>query len=175
MSRGPSSANDELARLVASRRRESTIQPPPSTSAELSWPCLLMRIGQRWCGLRAEAVREVVALESITRVPAQPKHLVGVCLVHNRLVPAVDLGPLLPGLGLALDKPPGRRLAVVAHDDVELGLVADEAKGVIDLAALTESPSADRPAFIIGEVRWQEHLVCLLDTPLLVRAALGVM
>lgn len=172
---GPPSANDELARLISSKRTEAAVPAlaPPAPSTELSWPCLLMRMGTRWCGLRADAVREVVAPEAITRVPAQPGHVLGVSLVHGRLVPAIDLAPLMPGMDIALENPPGRRLAVIAYEEVEIGVVADEAKGVIYLPAITESQSADRPMFIIGEVYWEDQLVCLLDAPLLVRAAIG--
>lgn len=173
MNRSGSSANDGLAHLLAGKAR-GVSGSAPSTVPDLTWPCLLMRIGSRWCGVRVEAVREVVAPEGITRVPAQPAHVLGVSLVHGRLVPAIDLGPLMPGMSMQLDRPPGRRLAVVTHDDLEIGLVADEARGVIYLPAITEGyHGADRPLFIIGEVRWQDELVCLLDTALLVQAAIG--
>jgi chemotaxis signal transduction protein len=164
------SANDELARLLAAPAHDSG---SASVMPELTWPCLLMRIGARWCGVRVEAVREVVAPEAITRVPAQPRHVLGVTLVHGRLVPAIDLGPLMPGMSMQLERP-GRRLAVVSHEELEIGLLADEARGVVYLPAITEGyHNAERPLFIIGEVRWKDELVCLLDTALLVQAAMG--
>jgi chemotaxis signal transduction protein len=171
MSRGPS-ANDELTRLVADHSARSTMAT--DAAPELSWPCLLIRVGQRWLGLRAESVREVVVPEAITRVPAQPEHVLGVCLVHGRLVPSIDLGPLMPGMDVALERPPGHRLAVISHDEAEIGLVVDEAQGVIYLPALSEhQPATDRPRFVLGEVRWHDHLVCLLDAEWLLLAAIG--
>jgi chemotaxis signal transduction protein len=175
MSREGPSANDELAVLVASHGARSNMADTGSdASAELSWPCLLLRVGARWFGLRAESVREVVVPETITRVPAQPRHVLGVCLVHGRLVPTITLGPLMPAADLALERPPGRRLAVISHEEAEIGLVSDEAQGVIYLPAISEHhPSADRPRFILGEVRWHDHLVCLLDAQRLLMAAIG--
>lgn len=171
MSRGPS-ANDELTRLVADQNARSAMAT--DVAPELSWPCLLIRVGRRWLGLRAESVREVVVPEVITRIPAQPEHVLGVCLVHGRLVPAIDLGPLMPGMDVALERRPGHRLAVISHEEAEIGLIADEAQGVIYLPALSEhQPGADRPRFILGEVRWHDHLVCLLDAGRLLLTAVG--
>jgi chemotaxis signal transduction protein len=175
MSREGPTANDELASLVARQgSRPDLAAAEPGESPDLSWPCLLIRLGAHWFGLHAESVREVVVPEAITRVPAQPRHVLGVCLVHGRLVPTVTLGPLMPATDVALERPPGRRLAVLTHEDTEIGLVADEAQGVVYLPAITEHhASADRPRFILGEVRWHEHLVCLLDAQRLLVAAIG--
>jgi chemotaxis signal transduction protein len=175
MSQEGRSANDELAGLVASQGASSGLAAAGSDApVELSWPYLLIRVGARWFGLRAESVREVVVPEAITRVPAQPRHVLGVCLVHGRLVPTIAIGPLMPATEVTLERPPGRRLAVISHEDSEIGLVADEAQGVIYLPAISEhQPSADRPRFIAGEVRWQDHLVCLLDAQRLLVAAIG--
>lgn len=132
-----------------------------------------MRIGERWCALRAEAVREVVAPESITRVPAQPRYVLGVTIVHGRLVPVIHLGELVPGLRAKLDSPSGRRLIVTYNGDVEIGLVADDAKGVIHLPLPSENPALDPQGFIVGETRWNQHLVGMLNEERLVLAAVG--
>lgn len=158
--------------MVASR---SSITPnEPTETTELSWPCLLLRIGTRWCGLRAEAITEVVAPEAITKVPGQPSHVLGVSLVHGRLVPVIDLAPLMPELGVSLEHPNGRRLAVITHGESEIGLVADDAKGVIELPVPDhDSVTTTRPSFVQGEVRWEDQLVCLIDVNILAHMSMG--
>lgn len=167
-------ANDELAAMVNDRQAPAQWDGEESDN-ELAWPCLLIRIGSRWCGLRAETVSEVVVPEGVTRIPAQPKHVLGVSLVHGRLVPVIDIGPLMPDMDAVLANPRGRRMAVIANGESEVGLLADDAKGVIELPVPEYDPAAAaRPAFIRGEVRWEEELVCLLDAPTLIQVSIGL-
>lgn len=174
MSDSRRTANDDLAAMVASRRTPSQWEPDESDS-ELAWPCLLIRVGARWCGLRAESVSEVVVPDAVTKIPAQPEHVLGVSLVHGRLVPVINVGPLMPDMDAILSNPRGRRMAVVAHGESEIGLLADDAKGVIELPVPEYDPAAAaRPAFIRGEVRWEEELVCLLDVPTLIQLSIGL-
>jgi chemotaxis signal transduction protein len=95
--------------------------------------------------------------------------------VHGRLVPVIDLGQLMSSADMKLESAPGRRLAVIASNEIEIGLIADDAKGVIHLPALAGSHAGtEQRAFVIGEVRWQQQLVCLLDHETLVGAATGM-
>lgn len=161
--------------MVASRRASGQWEPEELLESDLAWPCLLIRVGERWCGLRAEAVTEVVVPEAVTKIPAQPDHVLGVSLVHGRLVPVIDVGPLMPDMNATLTNPRGRRMAVVAHGETEVGLLADDAKGVIELPVPEYDPAAAaRPAFIRGEVRWGEQLVCLLDVATLIQVSIGL-
>ena len=175
MSDSRPTANDELAAMVTRRQTSSQWVADNDSDADLAWPCLLIRIGERWCGLRAESVTEVVVPEAITNIPAQPKHVLGVSLVHGRLVPVINIGPLMPDMNANLIHPHGRRMAVVGYGESEIGLLADDAKGVIELPVPEYDPAAGaRPAFIRGEVRWEEELVCLLEVPTLIQVSIGL-
>ena len=171
----PPTANDDLTAMIAGRARTNSGVETESVT-DLAWPCLLVRVGDRWCGLRAEDVSDVVAPEAVTRVPSQPKHVLGVSLVHGRLVPVIDIGPLMPDMEASLESRFGRRMAVVTHGDTEIGILADDAKGVIELPVPEHDPAAaaGRPAFIRGEVRWRDQLVCLLDVVALIHASIGL-
>lgn len=180
MNKEVSSANDELAALIAERQRAPLHDPEASFETEPTLPFLLMCLGERWFALRAESVREVVARETITRVPGQPAHVRGVALIHGRLVPVAALDILLgssattPGdaAGSQAEGSPGRRLVVISHEDAEIALMADDARGVLYLpAAFEDHGGAERATFIAGEVRWEEHLVCVLEVPALMAAA----
>ena len=180
MSGDRTSGNEQLAAMVAARQaRQASSQ---STSAagggdsEQLGACLLMRMGERWCALRAETVREVVAVESITAVPAQQPHVLGIMLVHGRLVPVVDMCRLVQKLDMALTTTPGRRLIVISIDDTEVGIVADDAKGVIQLLGVDDVERGSRARgddIIRGELQWEDKLVAFLDAHRLLEAALG--
>lgn len=178
--RGPS-ANDELAALIESRQNASERHLDTLSDVEATNPFLVMRLSDRWFALRAESVREVVARETITRVPGQPPHIRGVALLHGRLVPvaALDilLGSPMTAPGEAGESPAeggmtGRRLVVLSREDTEVALMADDARGVIYLPVAFETRGgAERASFVAGEVHWEQHLVCVIDVPALMDAA----
>ncbi len=173
MSEHPPSANQQLAALIANRRRQPISEEEPSEPIPTT-PWLLARLSQMWFGLRAEDVREVVSPEAITRVPNQPGHFSGLTLIHGRLVPVLELAPLLRTItGREVPTPTScRRFVVIARDEIEVALAADEARGVIHLEAPSETTTGlvvDDSSVIIGDVAWVDNqetdqLVCLLDT-----------
>lgn len=77
------------------------------------------------------SVAEVVPVPVITRVPGAPSWLSGVVNWRGRVLPVVDLRPLV---GAALSPlPTSARLVVLAEDDdVEVGLVADMVPGLLE-------------------------------------------
>lgn len=174
MSDPTTSANQVLANMMA--RRAVRDEPVSNqTEQELGWPCLVMRIGECWFGVRAEYVREVVVPEAITRVPAQPKYVLGVSLVHGRLVPVVDIGKMLANVEISTAGERRRRLAVLTHGEAEIGAVSDEAKGVIELPKPEPSSlPASAPPYVLGEVRWEQQFVTLLDVGIVIATAIGV-
>ena len=175
MSDSKASANQVLANMMARKAALGSPAPSQPDHHELGWPCLLMRVGQHWFGVRAEHVREVVVPEAITRVPAQPEHVLGVSLVHGRLVPVVDIGKMLVDVPVAMTGERGRRLAVLSHGESEIGAVADEAKGVIELPAPEPNSTPEStPPYVLGEVRWERELVILFDVGILIATAIGM-
>jgi chemotaxis signal transduction protein len=189
------SANQELAALVASRAGATDAAMDPATGGEAeasahqtgsTLPFLLLRLGRRWFGLRAESVREVVGREVVNRVPGQPAHVRGVTMIHGRMVPVVALDVLLrahvasfadngdaEGGGDGGDMPRSR-LVVLADEQLEVAIPADDARGVVYLRAAVDAPvDAARLRFVLGEIPWNQHLVCVLDGVALLAAALA--
>jgi chemotaxis signal transduction protein len=193
VSDGRRSANRELAALVASRAGATAGDDghaeaaAPGTGSTL--PFLLLRLGSRWFGLRAESVREVVGHEVVNRVPGQPAHVRGVSMIHGRMVPVVALDVLLRahvaafsdtsaaeagGDGGGGGDMPRFRLVVLADEHLEIAILADDARGVMHLPAPLEAPAdGGRLRFVLGEIPWNEHLVCVLDGAALLTAALA--
>lgn len=76
------------------------------------------------------SVAEVVPVPVVTRVPGAPAWLSGVVNWRGRVLPVVDLRPLV---GAPLSPlPTSARLVVLSEEDVEVGLVADMVPGLLD-------------------------------------------
>ena len=132
---------------------------------------VLLRSGQRWFGVEADSVREVVATESVTRVPSLPPHVLGVSLVHGRLLPVVDLSPLVGWVHADETAVMQSRLVVVRSGITEVGVIADKTRGVLELPQPEPMPdTAEHAAFVTGEVRWDDQMVCVIDRPALIAA-----
>jgi chemotaxis signal transduction protein len=186
---GHRSANEELAALIATRANAAygdSEADGDAQPARVTLPFLLLRLGARWFGLRAESVREVVGREVVSRVPGQPAHIRGVTMIHGRMVPVVALDVLLRAHAISLadtsEAEPGgdggdlprSRLVVLTSGQFEIAILADDARGVVYLPAALDAPvDAERLRFVLGEIPWNEHLVCVLDGDRLLAAAVA--
>src|SRR5262245_1029184 len=116
-------SNEELRELV---ERAGAARSAADPGAEVvTSPMIVLRLGARWLAVPAASVREVVTLESITKVPGVADRVLGVALVRGRLVPVIDLPDVLGtprGGETAITRP---RLVVLARGDDEVGVVAD--------------------------------------------------
>jgi purine-binding chemotaxis protein CheW len=156
------SGDDELRALVDRARA-----PEPEPVAGATTPMVTMQIEGRWLAVAAEAVREVVLLATITSVPGVQAPVRGVVLVRGRLVAVVDLAALL-GIARASRAPSTRRrLLVLTSGDDEVGVVADETRGVIELPSVAGTGTG----LVRGELRWDGHVVAVLDAKPIVGVA----
>jgi len=112
------------------------------------------------------SVAEVVPVPKLTRVPGSPSWLSGVVNWRGRVLPVVDLRPLV-GAPLA-PLPTSSRLVVLSEDDVEVGVVADMVPGLLDcdpedLEPLPATVAAGIAPLVRGVVDF-DGPVALLDT-----------
>ena len=122
-------------------------------------------------------VAEVVPVPVLTRVPGGPPWLSGVVNWRGRVLPVLDLRPLV---GATLSPlPTSARLVVLSVDDVEAGLVADMVPGLLDcdpdaLEPLPATVATGIAPLVRGVVDFSGP-VALLDTPsvLSLRSQLG--
>jgi purine-binding chemotaxis protein CheW len=75
-------------------------------------------------------VAEVVPVPPTTRVPGGPTWLSGVVNWRGRVLPVLDLRPLV-GAPLS-PMPTSARLVVLSQDDIEVGVIADMVPGLLD-------------------------------------------
>lgn len=151
------STNDELRALVSQAGApvpaELDVQAPTR-------PMVAFRAGPRWLAVPAASVREVVTLEAVTPVPGTNHLVLGVALVRGRLVPTIDVFRLLDiakAGAVAATRP---RLLVLSRGEDEVGVIADETRGVLELAHV---PSRGNSDLVQGELRWEGNLVVVLD------------
>ncbi|HEX5018536.1 MAG TPA: chemotaxis protein CheW [Actinomycetes bacterium] len=76
------------------------------------------------------SVAEVVPVPLLTRVPGAPNWLSGVVNWRGRVLPVIDLRPLV-GANLS-PLPTSARLVVLSEDDIEVGVVADMVPGLLN-------------------------------------------
>lgn len=155
------SSNEQLRELVS--RADGATQAAAVASTTV--PMIAFRIGPRWFAVKAVRVREVVTLESITRVPGVSSQILGVALVRGRLVPILDLPAMLscPRTGEpAITRP---RLLVLSRGEDEAALIADETFGVLELTPPEQEKEGD---LVRGDLRWRTHILALLDADLVI-------
>ena len=75
-------------------------------------------------------VAEVVPVPVLTRIPGGPPWLSGVVNWRGRVLPVIDLRPLVGAVLSPL--PTSARLVVIADGDIEVGVVADMVPGLLD-------------------------------------------
>lgn len=116
------------------------------------------------------SVAEVVPVPVMTRVPGAPSWLSGVVNWRGRVLPVVDLRPLV---GAPLSPlPTSARLVVLAEDDVEVGLVADMVPGLLDCDPSDLEPI---PATISTGIASLVHGVVDVDGPVALLATEAVL
>lgn len=123
----------------------------------------------------ATQVRETVWLPELTPAAAAPAWVVGLFSLRGQIVPVCDPGRLL-------GRPPRRRrpedqVLVLEIDHQPLGLIVDQAREVVDVAAADIQPppryegGGDAAAqAVLGEAWVGDALVTLLDAARLARA-----
>jgi purine-binding chemotaxis protein CheW len=101
---------------------------------------MLLRLGPSSYALPVEAVREIVRLPPVTRVPGLPAFVAGLTNVRGRVLAVLDLRPLLE-----LDIPRGERLVILDGPGGQagraaVGLVVDAALDLFRLPAAGLEP-----------------------------------
>lgn len=127
---------------------------------------VLLRFGSSRYAVDMADVAEVATVPRVTRVPGSPRWLVGVANWRGRMLPVVDLRPVLGSAVLPLAS--SARLVVVGRDDLVVGLVAEAVPGVYDgmLHELTTAPptlTTEAARLVAGQVSDGHGPVAVLD------------
>lgn len=139
------SADDrEVSALPEPVTTDRTDDPPQVAGTAAG--AILLRLGSSRYAVSMSDVAEVAPLPALTRVPGVPDWLPGVANWRGRMLPVLDLRPLLatPVVPLASSA----RLLVLTRGDLVVGLVTEAVPGVYD-APLTDC--APPPTTVTGE------------------------
>ena len=128
-------------------------------------------VGSACYALPVGAVREIVRAQSVAPLPGAPPLIEGLVDLRGRLIPVVDLARVVGAeSSSALSE---KRVAVIAYDDLFLGICVDQATEVIQVASAACRPL---PPIAVGTAtRVVESVIRLEGTgPVLVLSMAGV-
>ncbi len=155
-------SNSEPASIAA-----VTIDPEVSQSNDdATEQLVVMRLGAEDYGVDIINVREIIRLQTITRVPQAPRDVEGIINLRGSVIPVIDLRKRfdIPNK----DETTETRIVVVDVNSSTVGLVVDEVKEVITVATSAIEPMDDLAAASMstdlkGIVNLQETLIVLID------------
>ena len=122
-------------------------------------------------GIEVKSIKEILELQSLTKVPGTTDYLLGVMNVRGRVVPVVDLRLKFGFAG----KPPTVASAIIVLETLKkrtdklIGLLVDSVDKVLELSSEDVQPA---PAvgtrvdekLLTGMGKWDERFIMLLDT-----------
>ena len=131
---------------------------------------LTMSLGKEYFALDIYAVREILDMTEITRIPQTPEYMRGVVNVRGGAVPVVDLR-------LKFGMPAGERtlntrivILEIARGDARaaIGAIADSVKEVLEIESGRIDPPprmgiGDKADFIRGIARHNDRFLLVLD------------
>lgn len=115
-------------------------------------------------GVSIEQVREIRALESITRVPKAPAYVKGVMNLRGKIISVIDVKEKL-GFGSG-GETNGKSRILIADTGTLTGLLVDEVDQVIRIPTKDVEPSpagSSESSYIKGIAKTQGKLIILLD------------
>lgn len=165
------SVQDPLEAWLAGGDGEEQAEQAPQVYREF----VVVRRGDRFLGFGLAHVRRVVRDVRVSLLPAAHPTLPGVASVDGRVVPVLDIGPLLGEEALPVD---GTYWGVwVAEEDLEALVLAQDVVGLQEVPEDRVSPEEDTP-LLAGHYPWPvdrpEHTVHVVNVPALLERALQV-
>jgi chemotaxis signal transduction protein len=147
-----------------------TTQPAAAPRAVQQARACLVKLGSILYAVEVRYAREVVVFDEYTQVPLAPPHLIGVANLRGRILPLVDLRPLL-GLEPARATRDAKAL-VVERDQLTAAFLIDDVVGLELLEDVT-APSPGEGEFIAGRLERAAGAAVLLDVSRILTALSG--
>ncbi len=117
-------------------------------------------------GVDISTVREIIRMQTVTRMPRTPEYVEGVINLRGKVTPVIDLRKRF-GLDES-EEPLDKRIVVVDTGERSMGFVVDAVSEVLRVpSASIEPPSSVVMGvdsdYIIGIVKLPDRLISLLD------------
>lgn len=123
---------EALSTTVLRERARLLARPAAPLVDDSALDTLAFTIGTQPCLLELAWVREVQRLRDLVPLPLAAPHLIGLAAWRGRMLPVLDLAPLL---GLSGDLPPPRQLLVFGRGAPSAALAVTEIQGLRHLQA----------------------------------------
>jgi purine-binding chemotaxis protein CheW len=136
----------------------------------VSTDAIVVRLGAGKFAVALASVAEVGRAPTVTRVPGLPAWLAGVANWRGRILPVLDLRPLLGADAVALDA--AGRLIVLTDNAIAVGLLVDAVDGTTALTDIAPFPSASTTIgsnLISGQSPREDGPLAVLDVPSVMR------
>ncbi len=135
-------------------------------TAETEKQVVVFSLGSEAYGVPIGAVREIIRMQDITRVPRMPEFVEGVVNLRGKVIPVIDLRKRL-GLGAA-EKSKDNRIVVVDGGGEDIGMIVDMVTEVLRLPAnsvemVSGVISSTDSEYLMGIAKLESRLIILLD------------
>jgi len=153
---------DEATRAILEERARALARPLLSDAPVEAVELVVLAVGAERYGVDAGKVREVRPLGELAPVPGAPPFWAGVVNVRGTLYPVLDLRRYFD-LGPAGDQ--ARKVVLVAGAGLAVGLVVEDASGVLRVPVDAIGPSLEGASEVVGAtVRGvTDDLLAILD------------
>jgi chemotaxis signal transduction protein len=146
-----------------------------ATDSAGSTEAIVVRLGTGRFAVDLASVAEVGKAPAITRVPGLPVWLSGVANWRGRILPVLDLRPLLGAAAAPLDS--HGRLLVLTGGGIAVGMVVDAVDGTTSLTGVAPFPTgsgANSSHLLSGQVARDEGPLAVLDVAGVMRLREGL-
>jgi len=147
----------------------TTLPAAVPTAAPPARACLV-RLGSALYAVEVRYAREVVVFDEYTQVPLAPPHLIGVANLRGRILPLVDMRPLL-GLEPARATRVAKAL-VVERDQLIIAFLIDDVIGLEPIECVS-APDSHGGEFTAGRLDRAAGAAVLLDVEHILRVLDG--
>jgi purine-binding chemotaxis protein CheW len=136
----------------------------------LNTDAIVVRLGAGKFAVDLASVAEVGRAPAVTRVPGLPAWMAGVANWRGRILPVLDLRPLLGAEACALDAQ--GRLIVLTDGGIAVGMLVDSVDGITlltDVAAFPSASAASGSNLLSGQSPREDGPLAVLDVPAVMR------
>lgn len=140
-----------------------------------STDAIVVRLGAGKFAVDLASVAEVGRAPAVTRVPGLPSWLAGVANWRGRILPVLDLRPLLGAVASDLDAQ--GRLIVLTEGGIAVGMLVDAVDGTTSLTDVAAFPSASAPNganLLSGQSPREDGPLAVLDVHAVLRLRDGL-
>jgi purine-binding chemotaxis protein CheW len=146
-----------------------------SVDSTITSDAIVVRLGTGKFAVDLASVAEVGRTPAITRVPGLPVWLSGVANWRGRILPVLDLRPLLGAEATELDAQ--GRLLVLTGAGVAVGMLVDAVDGTTELTNIAPFPAASAThgsGLMSGQVPREDGPLAVLDVASVLRLREGL-